>query len=82
MGRLSTVSGGEGHCGQLRHQHRSCSCKKGRNPGAMATGTSASLITEAGRCTKAGLPFKEAQSKFHALGSGTVLCTAEGGKMG
>ena len=82
MRRLTTVSGGEGHCEGLRHQHRSCSSKKGRNPGAMPTGISVSLITEAGRCTKMGLALKEAQSKFCAVGSGIVLCTAKGGKIG
>lgn len=55
---------------------------EGRNPGAMATGICVSLIREAGRYTKMGLALKEIQSKIFAVGSGIVLCTAKGGKMG
>lgn len=55
---------------------------EGRNPGAMAAGISMSLIKKPGRCTKMGLALKKTQSEFFVVGSGIVLCTAKGGKVG
>lgn len=48
----------------------------------MAAGICVSLIREAGRGTKMGLALKEASRKFFVAGSGIVLCTAKGRKMG